>query len=415
MSRVSKTKIPSLKIGLLFLSLISVVYLAACGDATSTASGSGLRGVAVPTGPTAAQTTAVSSPKAATTPGGGSPTANVMISLAPPTSLPATTALPAAMVRPTATPAIPPGNSGPTAAPVPSTAAVSPSASRPPILKLSSTIVAVGGQVTVSGSVFSANTHLKIEGKTQDEVFTIATLVTDEKGQFSKVVKLDKKPDGAAYGPGDITFVVTSSANGTASLISLRLQEATKATLTVSKPAVKFGEEITVTGTNYPPNTLVTLRGGVQNPGVEHGKVQTDAQGKFVLKTTIARVDTAENPYPYPYSFTVTVGDSGFYGYVTVTVTDGSANTLYLVLKIVENQGAASKMVVAQDVNGGGKTYLVDFSERPGITVDGSSAVKATFEDLRPGNIIEFKGAPVPGSQGGGVRVIKPLEVRVTQ
>jgi hypothetical protein len=411
MPLVSKTKISPLKNWwVLSLSLIALLSLAACGDATSTATTSGLPGAAVPTGTTAVRTTVVSSPNAATTTSAGSPTANVMISLAPPTATP----LPAATVRPTATPATAQTTTGPTAAPVPSTAASAP-AGMPPILKLSETNIDIGGQVTISGSGFSANTRLKIEGKTQGQTFAIANLITDGKGQFAKLVKLDKKPDGTAYVPGDFTFVVTSSANGTASTITLRIREVSKATLAVSKPAVKFGDEITVTGTSYPPNTVVTLLGGVQNPAEEHGKVKTDAQGKFVLKTTITRAETAENPYPYPYSFTAAVGDSGFSGYVSVTVTDGSANTLYLVLKIVDNQGAASKMVVAEDVNESGKTYLIDFSEKPGITLDSASALPATFEVLKPGNIIEFKGAPVPGSQRGDVPVIKPLEVRVTQ
>jgi hypothetical protein len=385
------TKITASKIWLvLSLSLVATLLLAACGDATATVS------------PTPAQLAARAT--SATT-------------VVPPTATP----LPAPTIRPTATAVpvtAPPLTKVPVTdnLPTPSAAPVTAPATKTPVLKLSNTIVAVGEQVTLSGNNFSANTPLKIEGKSQDKTFTLANLVTDGKGQFSRVVKLDKQPDGTPYQPGDLAFVVTTSANGTASVIMLRLQKVTTATLSVSQPAVKFGTEFTVTGENFPPNTEITLRGGVQNPAVDHGKVKTDGAGKFTLKTSIAKVESAENPYPYPYSFTTTTAEGGFLGYVTVTVTDGSANTLYLVLKVVDNQGAASKMVMAQEVkqyDQPGQTYLVDFSQNPNLALEDGST--GTFETLQPGNIIEFKGAPVPASQRGDVPVIRPLSVRITQ
>ena len=376
----------------LSLSLVAMLLLAACGDATATAT--------LPSTPAQPAATATSA-----------------VTVAPSTPTP----LPVATVRPTAT-AVPVTAPSLTKVPVtdnlptPSTAPQGTPATKTPVLQLSDTNVAVGGQVTLSGTNFSANTPLKLEGKTQDKTFSIASLVTDAKGQFSRVVRLDKQPDGTSYQPGDLTFVVTTSANGTASTITLRVQDAAKATLSVSQTAVKFGTEFTVSGTNFPPNTEVTLLGGVQNPAVEHGKVKTDAAGKFSLKTSIARVDSAENPYPYPYSFTTATSDGGFQGFVSVTVTGGSANTLYLVLKVVENQGATSKMVIAQEVkqyDQFGQTYLVDFSQNPNLALEDGST--GTFESLQPGNIIEFKGAPVPASQRGDVPVIRPLAVRVTQ
>lgn len=96
-----------------------------------------------------------------------------------------------------------------------------------------------------------------------------------------------------------------------------------------------------------------------------------------------------------------------------MTVTDGSENNLYLVLRVLDNQGAASKVVIVEDVSGNGKGYLIDFSQKPGLTVE--DGTEGTFESLKPGNIIEFKGAEIPASQRGDVPVIKPLAVRITQ
>ncbi len=107
------------------------------------------------------------------------------------------------------------------------------------------------------------------------------------------------------------------------------------------------------------------------------------------------------------------VGEAQFVGMVSVTVTDGSENNLYLVIRVLENQGPATKLVSVEEVSGNGPIYLVDFSKQPALTLpDGT---KATFESLKPGNIMELRGAEVPTGQRGDVPVIKPLTVRVTQ
>jgi hypothetical protein len=98
---------------------------------------------------------------------------------------------------------------------------------------------------------------------------------------------------------------------------------------------------------------------------------------------------------------------------VSVMVTGGSENNLYLVVRVLENQGPAAKLVSVEEVSGKGPIYLVDFTKRPELTLpDGT---KATFESLKPGNIMELRGAEVTSSQRGDVPVIKPLTVRVTQ
>jgi hypothetical protein len=117
--------------------------------------------------------------------------------------------------------------------------------------------------------------------------------------------------------------------------------------------------------------------------------------------------------YPEPYHFVAVLGEAQFVGMVSVTVTDGSENNLYLVVRVLENQGPAAKLVSVEEVSGKGPVYLVDFTNRPELTL--ADGTKATFESLKPGNIMELRGAEVPSNQRGDVPVIKPLTVRVTQ
>lgn len=384
----------------LLLSVLAVLALAACGDSTPTAS---------PAGPGATLATVTPTPEKPV------PTATALVSGSPatPVSLPTVTPSPASPLTTTAaaTTAIATTAAATTAiaTTVPATTIIS--VPKTPTLKLSETTAQVGGQVTINGSGFSANTRLKIDGGYQGPAVTLATLITDEKGQFSKFIKLDKMPDGTAYRAGQFTFVVTSSANGTARKISLTIEEPNTAHLAVSRPSVKFGEELVVTGSAFPANTKLKLWGGVQNPAEDYGPATTDAQGKFSIKVKIAKVEGLN--YPEPYHFTAILGDEQLMGYASVTVTDGSENNLYLVLRVLENQGPESKVVIVEDVSGNGKTYLIDFATRPELTLEDGST--GTFESLKPGNIMEFKGAEVPASQRGDVPVIKPLAVRVTQ
>lgn len=366
----------------LLLCLSLLLVLAACGDATPTVATADAPGAAIPATAT--------------------PTVEVPVPTATPTTAAATT--PATL--PTVTP-MPP-------TPVPTTAPARTVAASPqtPTVRLSESNVQVGGQVTVIGSGFSANTLVKISGGYPGQpALTLATFISDEQGQFSKFIKLDKLPNGKDYQPGQFTFAVTTSANGTARKVTLNIQEKVKASLSVSAPSVKFGDAVVVSGKSFPANTKIRLMGGVQNPADEHGTATTDAQGNFSIKTSIARLEGAN--YPEPYHFTAVLPGDELMGYASVTVTDGSENNLYLVLRVLDNQGPDAKIVIVEDVNGEGKGYLVDFSEKPGLTLpDGSTG---SFESLKPGNILEFKGAEVPASQRGDVPVIKPLAVRVTQ
>ncbi len=382
---------------IIILSILSVLALVACGDSTATVTSTGPGVVPIATLTPRPEKLAL--------------TATVEVSLTLPTvTASPTTPASAAVVVPVTTAV---ATTAPVTTAIATTAPVTTAVSPPitPTLKLSDNTAEVGGQVTLNGSGFSANTRLNIEGGYQGSAIILGNLITDEKGQFSKYIKLDKMPDGKDYRAGQFTFVVTSSATGTARKISLTIQERDKASLTVSRPSVKFGEDLEVTGLYFPANTRVRLMGGVQNPAEDYGTATTDAQGKFSIKAKIAKVAGAN--YPEPYHFIAVLGKDQFAGYTSVTVTDGSENNLYLVLRVLENQGPALKMVSVQDVSGNGKIYLIDFTQKPGLTLEDGST--GTFESLKPGNIMEFKGGEVPASQSGVVPVIKPLAVRITQ
>jgi hypothetical protein len=373
---------------ILGLSLLALVTLAACGDLTATI--------------TSNQSGAAAG--ATVTPTVGKP---VSVSPTVPFSPATTTALAAA----TTSPAVPAATKTPTITTQSAVATTVVPAHTAPVVKLSDTVVPVGGQVTLSGSGFSANTRLKIEGGYQATDLTLATLLTDEKGQFSKIIKFDKTPQGKDYVPGPFTFVITTAANGTGTKAVVTLQEPSKVSLTASRSTVKFGEELEISGVNFPANTRVKLMGGIQNPVLDHGTATTDKQGKFSIKTQVLMPDGTV--YPEPYHFVAVLGEAQFVGMVSVTVTDGSENNLYLVVRVLENQGPAAKLVSVEEVSGKGPVYLVDFTNRPELTL--ADGTKATFESLKPGNIMELRGAEVPSNQRGDVPVIKPLTVRVTQ
>jgi hypothetical protein len=167
----------------LWLGLLVMIFsglLAACGNATPTVAGG---------------TTANANPAATAT-------------TAPPTSQPvATTASNTqhATGTPGTTPAVSTAPANPTTAPTPDPV------SYKPVLRFSSASVAVGGNLTVSGEGYPANTGLVIQlGPQSGKIDTDSRVSTDRNGKFTSKVFFVTYPDGSVVKPGNCTLAVAT-------------------------------------------------------------------------------------------------------------------------------------------------------------------------------------------------------------
>lgn len=168
------------------MAVLLTLALAACGDPTATTQPVSVTATATNAVTTAATTQATTTalptvtPVATTVPATTSATPTPAVTTAVATT-PATTV---ATTTPATTPAT---TSGP---------------QYKPVLKASTLEVKIGGQVTLTGSGYPANTELEVNGGVQNPALKYGKVKTDGQGKFTFPLNLDV----VSYVPGSFTF-----------------------------------------------------------------------------------------------------------------------------------------------------------------------------------------------------------------
>lgn len=145
------------------------------------------------------------------------------------------------------------------------------------------TKVKLGGDLTLNGSGYPANLTLKVVGGVQNPNEQYGYVKTDANGRFSLAIKLPK----TGIVPGLYFIYASSEDYKYQAKVQLDVQPAASPALEVSSVQVKPGQELTLSGSGYPPYLELEVNGGVQNPNEQYGNVKTDAQGSFQLKVKL--------------------------------------------------------------------------------------------------------------------------------
>ncbi|NUL48331.1 choice-of-anchor G family protein [Cellulosimicrobium funkei] len=159
----------------------------------------------------------------------------------------------------------------------------------PADLSVSPGTVAPGDEVTVDGSGFPPNTEVEVQlldPEGNPVPGTETTVTTDENGDFTTTITV---PEGTE--PGDYDLVAEAGDVTETAPLEVEAPDAgTTPELSVSPGAVEPGEEVTVDGSGYPPNTEVEVQlldpEGNPVPGTET-TVTTDENGDFTTTITI--------------------------------------------------------------------------------------------------------------------------------
>ncbi|HEX2910657.1 MAG TPA: hypothetical protein VH186_07600 [Chloroflexia bacterium] len=149
---------------------------------------------------------------------------------------------------------------------------VAPAPAYNPTLGASILSVKLGQEITLLGSGYPANLELDIVGGVQNPNDRYGKVKTDAQGKFSRKVTL---PQQNIF-PGSYFIYASSADFKYQAKVELNVQ----AGLLISSATVKIGEEVTLNGSAFPPNTELKIVGGVQNP-IALDTVKTDAQGNF--------------------------------------------------------------------------------------------------------------------------------------
>lgn len=95
---------------------------------------------------------------------------------------------------------------------------------------------------------------------------------------------------------------------------------ANAAQIQLSKQTANVGEDLTMKGRGYPPNTRLKLLGGVQNPGLLYTSFLSDGQGMFTFVLNLNNLPDG-SPYPFgPFTFAVVTEDGAVGGSATLNI-----------------------------------------------------------------------------------------------
>ena len=145
------------------------------------------------------------------------------------------------------------------------------------------TKVKLGGGLTLNGSGYPANLTLKVVGGVQNPNEQYGSVKTDANGRFSLAIKLPK----TGIVPGLYFIYASSEDYKYQAKVQLDVQPAASPVLEASSLEVRPGQELTLSGSGYPPDLVLDVNGGVQNPNEQYGNVKTDAQGSFQFKVKL--------------------------------------------------------------------------------------------------------------------------------
>jgi hypothetical protein len=302
--------------------------LAACGESGTPTSSAAVSPTADTT--TAAATTVAVTTVAATT---VAPTTAIVTTVAPTTAAP-TTAIATTVAPTTAKPTTPaPTTAKPTTA-APTTAKPTTPAQFNPGIRAATPSAKVGSKVEIMGGGFPATTKLVITvAYPNGAPIQLGQPTTDAKGLLLTTITL-AYDHAKALEPGVVTLraVTTDGKYSATNKLTLVAPGESNPVLTLNPVNPVIGQELTISGTGFAPNTGYRLRGGVQNPGLDFGEVKTDAKGNFTYNDLVDFVPSdPKKPEPFlpgPFNFTVMGKDDTFVQSISVTVIQGLTKEL---------------------------------------------------------------------------------------
>jgi hypothetical protein len=390
----------SVKLVLVLTLLSLVLLLTACQDATQsdtpTAATASLTNTVQPTsGATTSSTTTQNSPYS---------------SVAAPTPLPKPSAT-AGLAQPTAT-----HEAQPT-----TTSGVQ------PIIRFSANPVKIGDKLTVSGRGYQAYQKFAVyifnpatkSNNEPKEVYAVGT--TDAQGSF--IVDMDTLSGTINITGSVMVQVETASPTGSDSTIlastslnvieNKELTAASKGVIEASSSSMKYNSEVTINGHNFPPNTQFKIMGGIQNPGMNHGTVKTDANGNFSTKAKMVDTDTNSllKMLPTAYTFGVVMMNGHFlHASVRVIVTDG-IHDAYVVAQVVSNNIQSDGTIELADVDGSHQKFSIKYNSASTPKVMHMDGTSTSLQDVQAGDRLEIRGRWIPSSNGGELS-LEPTSIR---